>query len=70
MAEPANYDHVREIYCRIEEHPGKCPGFIARSLGLNHSQVMRTLLASEEMGSFVRKDKRGGLWSAHKPTKK
>lgn len=41
MARPANHDRAEQIYRKIEEHPGKKAGLIARLLGLNRSEVTR-----------------------------
>ncbi len=69
MARHANHDRARQIYRIIEEHPGKRPGFFARLLGLNRSEVTRVLPTLEEMGLLVSEDKTGGLWPFRKTIK-
>ncbi len=62
MARPANQDRTEQIYRKIEEHPGKKAGFIARILGMNRSEVTRTLPALEDKGLYLTEDEKGGLW--------
>ncbi len=62
MARPANDKRAEQIYCKIEEYPGKRPGFIARLLGINRSEVTRALPSLQDKGLFVSEDDRGGLW--------
>lgn len=62
MARPANHNRAENIYRKIEEHPGKKPGFIARLLGLNRSEVTRSLPSLEEEGLYLTEDEKGGLW--------
>lgn len=62
MARPQNKQRMDEIYRKIEEHPGKKAGFIARLLGLNRSEVTRTLPALETKGLLISEDEKGGLW--------
>ena len=62
MARPANDKCAEKIYRKIEEHPGKKAGFIARLLGLNRSEVTRTLPALETKGLLISEDEKGGLW--------
>ncbi|MBM3151900.1 MAG: MarR family transcriptional regulator [Chloroflexi bacterium] len=50
------------IYRKIEAHPGERPGFIARLLGVDRSQVTRALPALEEKGLLLIEDDKGGLW--------
>ena len=66
MARPANHDRVEQIYRKIEEHPGKKAGLIARLLGLNRSEVTRSLPTLEEQGLYLSEDEKGGLWPFHK----
>jgi Mn-dependent DtxR family transcriptional regulator len=66
MARPAKSDRLEEIYRTIEEEPGKKPGFIARLLGLNRSEVTRALPTLEEKGLLVSEDEKGGLWPFRK----
>lgn len=62
MARPTNQDRAEQIYHTIEEHPGKKAGLIARLLGLNRSEVTRSLPALEDKGYHLIEDDRGGLW--------
>lgn len=62
MARPANYDRADRIYRKIEEHPGKKAGLIARLLGLNRSDVTRSLPTLEDKGLHLIEDEKGGLW--------
>ena len=62
MARPANHDRAEQIYRTIEEHPGKKAGLIARLLGLNRSEVTRSLPALEDKGLRLVEDDQGGLW--------
>lgn len=66
MTRPANDRRVAQIYRKIEEHPGKRPGFIARLLGLNRSDVTRALPALEDKGVLISEDEKGGLWPFRK----
>ena len=66
MARPANYQRAEQIYRKIEEHPGKRPGFIARLLGLNRSEVTRVLPSLQDKGLLVSEDDKGGLWPFRK----
>ena len=66
MARPTNHDRAEQIYRKIEEHPGKKAGFFARLLGLNRSEVTRSLPALEEQGLYLSEDEKGGLWPFHK----
>lgn len=66
MARPTNHDRAENIYRKIEKHPGKKAGFIARLLGLNRSEVTRSLPALEEKGLFLSEDEKGGLWPFRK----
>ena len=62
MSRQPNHTHLERIYRKIETHPGKRPGFIARLLGVNRSQVTRALPALEEKGLYLIEDDKGGLW--------
>ncbi len=66
MARPANDNRAEQIYRKIEEHPGKKAGLIARLLGLNRSEVTRSLPALEDKGLLVSEDEKGGLWPFRK----
>jgi len=66
MARPANHDRAEEIYRKIEEHPGERPGFFARLLGLNRSEVTRILPALQDKGLLISEDDKGGLWPFRK----
>lgn len=62
MARPTNHIRVEQIYRTIEKHPGKKAGLIARLLGLNRSEVTRSLPSLEDKGLYLLEDDRGGLW--------
>jgi Mn-dependent DtxR family transcriptional regulator len=66
MARPANQQKVEQIYRQIQEDPGKKAGMIAQILGLNRSEVTRSLPVLEEKGLLVSEDEKGGLWPFHK----
>ena len=66
MARQPNQERLEEIYCKIEAHPGKRPGFIARLLELNRSEVTRALPALQDKGLLVSEDDKGGLWPFRK----
>ena len=66
MARPANDKRVEQIYSAIEEHPGQKAGFLARLLGLNRSEVTRSLPTLEDKGYYLIEDDRGGLWPFRK----
>ena len=66
MARPANHDRAEQIYRKIEEHPGKRAGFLARLLGLNRSEVTRSLPTLQDKGLLVSEDGKGGLWPFRK----
>jgi DNA-binding IclR family transcriptional regulator len=66
MARPANHDRAEKIYRKIEKHPGRKPGFIARLLGLNRSEVTRSLPTLEDRGLYLIEDDKGGLWPFRK----
>jgi DNA-binding IclR family transcriptional regulator len=61
MARPANYQRAEQIYRTIEEYPGKRPGFLARLLGMNRSEVSRALPVLQDKGLLVSEDEKGGL---------
>jgi DNA-binding IclR family transcriptional regulator len=62
MSRPANHDRAEKIYRTIEKHPGKKAGMIARLLGLNRSEVTRSLPALQDKGLLISEDDKGGLW--------
>ncbi len=66
MARPANHDRTEHIYRTIEENPGKKAGLIARLLGLNRSEVTRSLPTLQDKGLLVSEDEKGGLWPFRK----
>ena len=66
VARPANHDRAEQIYRKIEEHPGKRAGFLARLLGLNRSEVTRSLPTLQDKGLLVSEDGKGGLWPFRK----
>ncbi len=66
MARQANQQKVEQIYNKIQESPGQKPGMIARNLGLNRSEVTRSLPVLEEKGLLISEDEKGGLWPFRK----
>jgi DNA-binding IclR family transcriptional regulator len=66
MARPVNHDRAERIFRTIEKHPGKKAGLIARLLGLNRSEVTRSLPTLEDKGLYLIEDDRGGLWPFRK----
>ena len=48
MARKTDEKKLEEIYEKVEENPGKKAGFIARLLGLNRSEVIRSLPALDD----------------------
>ena len=66
MARPANHVRAEQIYRTIEKYPGKKAGLIARLLGLNRSEVTRSLPTLQDKGLLVCEDEEGGLWPFRK----
>ncbi len=66
MARPQNDRRLERIYRKIEKHPGKKAGFIARLLGLNRSEVTRALPSLDKRGLLISEDGKGGLWPFRK----
>lgn len=66
MARSVNHDRAEQIYRKIEQNPGKKAGLIARLLGLNRSEVTRSLPALQDKGLLVSEDEKGGLWPFRK----
>jgi Mn-dependent DtxR family transcriptional regulator len=62
MARKTNDDKLENIYNKVSEHPGEKAGFIARLLGLERSEVTRSLPALNEQGLLLYEDDKGGLW--------
>ncbi len=62
MARQPNQERLEGIYRKIEAYPGERPGFIARLLGVNRSEVTRALPALEDRGLLVSEDDHGRLW--------
>jgi len=62
MARKTEERKLEEIYKKVGENPGKKAGFIARLLGLNRSEVTRSLPALEEKGLYIYEDNDGGLY--------
>jgi DNA-binding transcriptional ArsR family regulator len=53
---------LEKLYGMVEEHSGKRPGFLARLLGLERSEVTRSLPALNDKGLLLAEDDKGGLW--------
>jgi len=62
MARKTDDRKLESIYNTVQEHPGKKAGFIARLLGLNRSEVTRSLPTLEDRGLHLSEDDKGGLW--------
>ncbi|MCC7119613.1 MAG: hypothetical protein IT310_13900 [Anaerolineales bacterium] len=62
MARKVEETKLEKIYETVEENPGKKAGFIAKLLGLNRSEVTRSLPALESKGLLVYEDDEGGLY--------
>lgn len=62
MARKPQEERLERIYHQIEQHPGQKPGFIARLLGLDRSEVTRSLPSLNDKGLLIYEDDRGGLW--------
>ena len=62
MARKTDDKKLENIYNKVQEYPGRKPGFIARLLGLNRSEVTRALPSLDGKGLFISEDGKGGLW--------
>ncbi|MBI5944311.1 MAG: hypothetical protein HY864_08075 [Chloroflexi bacterium] len=62
MARKTDDEKLENIYNSVQENPGKKAGFIARILGLNRSEVTRSLPALEDKKFYIAEDDKGGLW--------
>jgi Mn-dependent DtxR family transcriptional regulator len=62
MSRRTDDNKIENIYNTVKENPGKKAGFIARILGLNRSEVTRSLPALDEKGLLVYEDEEGGLY--------
>lgn len=62
MARKTEDKKLENIYNIVQEHPGKKAGFIARLLGVNRSEVTRSLPTLEDRGLHLSEDDKGGLW--------
>ena len=62
MARKTDDRKLESIYNTVQEYPGKRAGFIARLLGLNRSEVTRSLPALEDKKLYIAEDDKGGLW--------
>ncbi len=65
MARKTDEKKLEEIYKKVGENPGKKAGFIARLLGLNRSEVTRSLPALDVKGLLVYEDDEGRLYTLH-----
>jgi len=66
MARKIEEKKLEEIYEKVGEYPGKKAGFIARLLGLNRSEVTRSLPALDDKGLLIFEDENGGLYPLSK----
>jgi Mn-dependent DtxR family transcriptional regulator len=62
MARKTEERKLEEIYKKVGENPGQKAGFIARLLGLNRSEVTRSLPALDVKGLLVFEDDEGRLY--------
>ena len=62
MARKMEDKKLESIYNKVQEHPGRKAGFIARLLGLNRSEVTRSLPTLEDKKLYIAEDDKGGLW--------
>jgi Mn-dependent DtxR family transcriptional regulator len=62
MARKPQNERLEKIYNKVEQYPGEKPGFIAQLLGLNRSEVTRSLPALDDRGLYLSEDEKGGLW--------
>jgi Mn-dependent DtxR family transcriptional regulator len=62
MARKTEEKKLEVIFEKVEKNPGKKAGFIARLLGLDRSDVTRSLPSLEEKGLFIYEDDEGGLF--------
>jgi len=62
MTRQTHDNRLENIYNEVKDHPGEKPGFIARLLGLNRSEVTRALPALQDKGLFLYENELGGLW--------
>ncbi len=62
MARKPQDERLQSIYNKVEQNPGEKPGFIARLLGLQRSEVTRSLPALNDKGLLLYEDDKGGLW--------
>ncbi len=65
MARKTDDMKLKNIYNKVQEHPGKKAGFIARLLRINRSEVTRSLPALEDKKLYIAEDDQGGLWPFH-----
>ena len=66
MSRKPQPDRLEAIYKEVEQNPGERPGAIARSLGMQRSEVTRALPALEERGYLLSEDQEGRLWPFRK----
>ncbi|MCB9136580.1 MAG: hypothetical protein H6636_14240 [Anaerolineales bacterium] len=62
MARKYEAGKLDRLYEAVEDYEGERPGFFARLLGWQRSDVTRALPALEDEGLLVSEDDRGGLW--------
>ncbi len=66
MARKTDDKKLESIYNKVQEHPGRKAGFIARLLGLHRSEVTRALPSLDKNGLLISEDDKGGLWPFRK----
>lgn len=62
MGRKVKQERLEGIWETVEQHPGRRPAEIAALLGLNRSEVTRSLPAMDDQGYYLSEDERGGLW--------
>lgn len=66
MVRKIHDEKLESIYNKVSQNPGRKPGFIAHLLGINRSDVTRSLPALDKRGLFLFEDEKGGLWPFRK----
>ena len=61
MGRKVNEEKLERMYEAVQDYPGERPGFLARLLGWNRSEVTRLLPSMEEKEYYLCEDERGGL---------
>ena len=62
MGRKPNHEKIETIFQTVQQNPGVHPARIAELLGVNRSDITRTLPNLEQEGFFLTEDSDGGLW--------